>query len=169
MKQPRSDLAECLTTEEIGILAQCYGAGQRLYVPSSTANARHLEVLLGLVATSRLVHALGGNYVYLPGLKRPDGHPREPSLTLVKRLSAPGPNRMSAIAIARKHHVSVRSVYGKKAEIKRRERLGMPLEGKGRARQPVEKARSTKKRARDHRSSNRVSLRRSALEHGTDD
>lgn len=107
-------------------MAQVYGAGQLLFVPSSTANAAHLEVILGLVATSSLVETFGGNYLYIPGLRRPDGQRREPNLVAVKRLSS-GPKALSAAAIARMFRVSIRTIYHKRAEIRRRERLGIAL------------------------------------------
>jgi hypothetical protein len=80
----RSDLANAIGNEEAQLLAAVYGAGQRLFVPSSTAHAEHLEVILGLTATSALVHAYGGNYVYLPGLSPPTGHARGPTLAHVE-------------------------------------------------------------------------------------
>jgi hypothetical protein len=123
-----SQLAQCLEPDDVALLVQCFGAGQLLYVPSSTANARHLEVILGLTATTALINALGGNNVYLPGLKRSDGRPRAPSLALVKALSQPGPRRLSAAAIARRFHVSLRTIMHKRKEIARRERLGLPLD-----------------------------------------
>jgi hypothetical protein len=123
----RSDLANAIGNEEAQLLAAVYGAGQRLFVPSSTAHAEHLEVILGLTATSALVHAYGGNYVYLPGLSPPTGHARGPTLAQVKALSKKPEPGMSAAQIARKFRVSVRCIYAKRRELKRRERLGLPL------------------------------------------
>lgn len=138
-----SDLQRALSLEEIGLLAQCYGAGQRLFVPSSTAHAAHLEIILGIPATSALVHSFGGNYVYLPGLPKPDGRSRDPTLLVVKKLSS-GPKRLSAAAIARLFRCSVRSIYGKRREVRRRERLGLPLTGRERRKSPTQKnARAT--------------------------
>lgn len=139
-----SDLQRCLSAEEISLLAQVYGPGQRLFVPSSTAHAAHLEVILGLPATSELVHNMGGNYVYLPGLKKPDGREREPSLLLVKALSKKPKPGLSAAAIARQFRVSVRTIYHKRTEIRRRERLGIALERRERPKKASRKnARAT--------------------------
>lgn len=134
-----SDLKTCLSAEEVQLLTAVYGPGQILFVPSSTAHAAHLEVILGLTATSSLVHAVGGTYVYLPGLPRPTGHAREPSLTAVKTLS----KKLSAAAIARQFRVSVRVVYAKRREIRRRERLGIALDA------PARRKHYTPKKSRD--------------------
>jgi hypothetical protein len=141
-----SALAECLDDAEVAILVATYGAGQRIYVPSSTAQANHFEILLGLAATSSLISALGGTYAYLPGLPRPTGHAREPSLALVEALS----RKMSAAQIARKYRCSVRVIYSKRTEIKRRKRLGLPLDARVRPRkqETPQKARARSKPAR---------------------
>jgi hypothetical protein len=161
MKRPSSAISECLTDEELRLLTACYGAGQRLYVPQTTACAPHLEIILGLAATSRLIHTLGGCYVYLPGLKRPDGNRREPSLVLVKQLS----KTMSAPEIARRFHVSVRTIFHKRTEIRRREAAGVSLT----ARQHRKTNSHKNARAKRDRLQNRVSLRRSLQERLTDD
>ena len=140
-----SDLAATIGEEEAQLLAAAFGAGQRLFVPSSTAHAEHLEIILGMPATSLLVHAYGGNYVYLPGLPRADGKRREPSLALVAALSKKPKPGLSAAAIARQFRVSVRNVYSKRAEIRRREKLGIALDA------PTRRKHCPPKKSRDRR------------------
>lgn len=172
MKRPASLLAKSLTPEEVSLLAAVFGAGQLLYVPSTTANAAHLEVILGLPATSNLVNNMGGNFVYLPGCKRPTGHAREPSLKMVKVLSLTA----SARTIARQFHCSVRTIYDKRREIRRREALGIPLTVMGndarywRLRKSRHKAPAHKNaREKCNGRRNRLNGHRSAIEAMTDD
>jgi hypothetical protein len=108
-----------LSAEAVAILAQVFGAGRSIRVPSSTASAQRFEIIIGLSETCALVDAFGGGAVYLPGLK-PKGQPI-PRLTLrrVKRLTDRG---MSAAQIAQLYGCSARTVYSRRAALKRQER-----------------------------------------------
>lgn len=158
--ESKSELAECLTAEEIALLASVFGAGQRLFVPSSTANASHFEIVIGLAATSRLIDAFGGCYAYLPGLPKPTGHARKPSLATIRTLS----QTMSAPAIAERFNVSVRNIFDKQAKIRRMEEAA----GRATGRKSLH-LKNARARQRRVKSQDRVRLRQNAQEGLTDD
>ena len=113
----KGELHQVLSAEAISILAQAFGAGRTIRIPRSTAHAQRFEVLIGIAETSALIDAFGGGAVYLPGLPRPTGKPI-PSLSnaRVKRLSDKG---MSASKIAKLYGCSARTIYNRRASIKR--------------------------------------------------
>lgn len=112
-------LHRTIDAESIAILTAYYGAGISLRIPWTTANAAHLEILIGLEQTSRLVQEFGGTSVYLPGVpprKSLGNKDLPPSLSEVNRLSA----KLTAAQIAKRFGCSVRSVFSKRARIKAR-------------------------------------------------
>lgn len=114
-------LHRTLSPESIAILRAYFGPGISIRVPWTTANAAHLEVLIGMEQTARLVDEFGGASVYLPGVpprKQAGGRDLPPSLEEVKRLS----KRLTAKEIAIRFGCSARSVYSKRARLKERER-----------------------------------------------
>lgn len=166
MKRASSELSKCLSPEEIALLAAVYGPGQRLYIPSF-ANCEGLEAILGLVATSRLIHAFSGNYIYLPGLPAPTGREGEPSLEQVRRLSQMA---MSAPQIARKYGCSVRTIYGKMRKVRHMEEGGRwPRNAPQTGRKSVNLKNARARQRRDKPQQEPVSLRRSAPERQTND
>lgn len=112
-------LHQALQPDSVRILAGAFGAGRSIWVPDSTASpaAKRLECLIGLSETAALVNAFGGGPVYLPGLPPQDGKPRGPSLREVKRLS----RSLSANEIAGRFGCSVRTIYNRRAALKRME------------------------------------------------
>jgi hypothetical protein len=112
----RGAIHHALPAETIGILAQIFGAGRSIRVPTSTAHpaAKRFEVLIGIGDTAALIRAFGGCTVYLPGLPAPDGKPRPPTLRQVRRLS----KTMSARKIADRFGCSVRSIYLKRKRLR---------------------------------------------------
>lgn len=112
---------QTLEAQSIAILTAYFGGGQSIRVPWTTANAAHLEVLIGMEQTARLVDEFGGSSVYLP-IPAPRKHQGSkalpPSLEEVKRLS----KSMTARQIAIQFGCSARSIYHKRARLKRRER-----------------------------------------------
>jgi hypothetical protein len=109
----RGRLHRVLDPESISILAQAFGPGRTIWIPDSTAAAQRYEILIGLEQTSRLIENFGGNPVYLPGLRPPDGRARGPSLREVERLS----RKLSAAAIAQRFGCSARTIYNKRAKL----------------------------------------------------
>ena len=113
------ELHRVLKPESVQALASVYGAGRTVRVPSTTANASHFEIVIGLEQTNRLVDAFGGNTVYLPGVKpRPTkyGYEKPPTLREVHELTRLG---LSAAKIAMRFGCSNRAVYYKRRRLKR--------------------------------------------------
>jgi len=117
----KGELHRVLKPESIALLAAVWGPGRTIRIPSTTANAEHFEIVIGLEQTTRLVEAFGGDTVYLPGVKpRPVsrfGCDKPPSLPEVRELSN-GSNRLSAAKIAAKYGCSARTIYGKRKRIR---------------------------------------------------
>lgn len=114
-------LHRTLAQESIGILVAYFGAGVSVAIPKTTGNAAHLEVLIGMEQTARLVEEFGGASVYLPGVaprKSSGGKDLPPSLAEVKRLS----KRLTANEIALQFGCSARTIYSKRARIKKGEK-----------------------------------------------
>lgn len=120
------ELHRVLSAEAVRILAGYFGAGRKLHVPGSTANAKHLEILIGLPETVALVDAFGGGTVYLPGLPPPDGRRRSPTLRQLQALDAQKPI-LSARAIASRFGCSVRSIHHKRERIRKLRREGKSI------------------------------------------
>lgn len=106
-----------LEAESIAILVAYFGPGISIRVPWTTANASHLEILIGLEQSARLVEEFGGSSVYLPGIphrKGRGGKDLPPSLREVAKLS----RTLTARQIARRFGCSARTIYNKRARLK---------------------------------------------------
>jgi hypothetical protein len=106
-----SRLCRVISAESLSILVQTHGGGRYLYVPESTASARHIEILIGLPETCSLVAAFGGDRIYLPLDTKTGPNKAAPSIAEVARLSA----SMSGPQIARQFGCSVRTIAARRA------------------------------------------------------
>jgi hypothetical protein len=100
-----------LTEQSIQALARRFGAGRLFSVPANTANAQHIEEVIGLEQTSRLVEEFGGNHCYLPGLDRP----RNGGVPLAKVRKT---LHLSAFQQSRRLGCSVRTIFDKRRQIR---------------------------------------------------
>lgn len=104
-------LHECLKPQSVQALSNAFGAGRDFSVPGNTANATHIEEVIGLEQTSRLIDEFGGGTVYLPG--DGDNRPKNVSTKQVEKLGS-----MSALEQSRRLGCSVRNVFHKRKQIR---------------------------------------------------